>query len=315
MKKIIEVIKKYNKIAIFSHKNPDGDTLGSQLSLGLALKKLGKEVIYYNVDPIPEYYFFLTDIDKIEPLEERMDEDCLAIYVDCADGNRVGYPMFGRETINLDHHVSNDNFADYNYVDFKAAAAGEIIYELIRNLGVDFDRNIATNIYTAISTDTGSFLYSNTTERTHMIGAEMIKYGANTAALRENFFEGISFERFSLIRYSYSNVKFAADHKIAWVTIPRKVILDINAKEEDTEGVISHLKNIKGVEVAFLLREKEDGELKASLRSKSIVDVSEIASVFSGGGHKRAAGFELNLPIEDGEKIVLEEIKKGFKNV
>ena len=191
----------------------------------------------------------------------------------------------------------------------------EIIYKLIREMGIELDKNIATCLYTAVSTDTGSFMYSNTTADTHLIAADLINNGADTDGLRENFFEGVSLKRFKLTKYAYQEVNFACDNLLAWIKIPYSFIREIGAKEEETEGVVGHIRNIKDVEVALLLKEREDGKIKGSLRSKKMIDVSKIAEIFGGGGHKRAAGFELSGTLEEAEEIIISELKKELKNV
>lgn len=315
MKKIAEIIKKAEKVSIISHKDPDGDAVGSQLGLALALEKEGKEVYSYNVGEIPEYLFFLPGSRTVKIYNGEDLSDSLVIFVDCADRNRPGIQLPEGMTINIDHHVSNDNFAKYNYIETKAASTGEIIYKLLREMGIELDKDIATCLYTAVSTDTGSFMYSNTTADTHLIAADLINNGADTDGLRENFFEGVSFKRFKLTKYAYQEVNFACDNLLAWIKIPYSFIGEIGAKEEETEGVVGHIRNIKDVEVALLLKEREDGKIKGSLRSKKMVDVSKIAEIFGGGGHKRAAGFELSGSLEEAEEIVISALKKELKNV
>lgn len=315
MKKIAEIIKHAEKISVISHKDPDGDAVGSQLGLALALEKEGKEVYSYNVGEVPEYLFFLPGSGTVKIYNGEDLSDSLVIFVDCADRNRPGIQLPEGITINIDHHVSNDNFAMYNYIDTKSASTGEIIYKLIREMGIELDKNIATCLYTAVSTDTGSFMYSNTTADTHLIAADLINNGADTDGLRENFFEGVSLKRFKLTKYAYQEVNFACDNLLAWIKIPYSFIREIGAKEEETEGVVGHIRNIKDVEVALLLKEREDGKIKGSLRSKKMIDVSKIAEIFGGGGHKRAAGFELSGTLEETEEIIISELKKELKNV
>jgi phosphoesterase RecJ-like protein len=230
MKKIAEIIKHAEKISVISHKDPDGDAVGSQLGLALALEKEGKEVYSYNVGEVPEYLFFLPGSGTVKIYNGEDLSDSLVIFVDCADRNRPGIQLPEGITINIDHHVSNDNFAMYNYIDTKSASTGEIIYKLIREMGIELDKNIATCLYTAVSTDTGSFMYSNTTADTHLIAADLINNGADTDGLRENFFEGVSLKRFKLTKYAYQEVNFACDNLLAWIKIPYSILF-FNAVE------------------------------------------------------------------------------------
>ena len=315
MNKIAEVLKDNNKITIISHKDPDGDAVGSQLGLALALEKEGKNVTCYNVSEIPDYLFFLPGSEKIKLYEGQDLSDQVVVFVDCADGKRPGLPIKGKVTVNIDHHVSNDFFADYNLIDTEAASTGEIIYRLLIEMGCSPDKDSATALYTAVSTDTGSFMYSNTTAETHMIAADLIIRGADTDGLRENFFEGVSLKRFKLTKFAYQETHLDCDNLMAWVNIPYSLISELGAKDEETEGVVGHLRNIKDVEVALLLKEREDGKIKGSLRSKKLLDVSKIAENFGGGGHKRAAGFEFSGTMAEAEEAVTTLIKKELKNV
>ncbi len=315
MNKVAGILKEAEKVSIISHVDPDGDAIGSQLALARVLEKEGKEVACYNVSEIPEYLFFLADIDKIKPYEDQDLSDQILVFVDCADKKRTGMNLNGNISINIDHHVSNDLFADYNLIVTKAASTGEIVYQLIKEMGLEPDKEAATALYTAVSTDTGSFMYANTSADSHRIAADLIEAGADTAALRENFFEGVSLRRFQLTRYAYQEVKFDCDNKLAWVKIPYSLIRDLDAKEEDTEGVVGHLRNIKDVEVALLLKEREDGKIKGSLRAKDLVDVSKIARSFGGGGHRRASGFELEYSLDQAEEKLIKVIKEDLKNV
>lgn len=315
MNKVAGILKEAEKVSIISHVDPDGDAIGSQLALARVLEKEGKEVACYNVSEIPEYLFFLADIDKIKPYEDQDLSDQILVFVDCADKKRTGMNLNGNISINIDHHVGNDLFADYNLIVTKAASTGEIVYQLIKEMGLEPDKEAATALYTAVSTDTGSFMYANTSADSHRIAADLIEAGADTAALRENFFEGVSLRRFQLTRYAYQEVKFDCDNKLAWVKIPYSLIRDLDAKEEDTEGVVGHLRNIKDVEVALLLKEREDGKIKGSLRAKDLVDVSKIARSFGGGGHRRASGFELEYSLDQAEEKLIKVIKEDLKNV
>lgn len=315
MNKIAGVLKEAEKVTIVSHVDPDGDAIGSQLALARVLEKEGKEVTCYNVSEIPEYLLFLADVKKVQLYKGQDLSDQILVFVDCADKKRTGIEINGKYSINIDHHVSNDLFADYNLIVTQAASTGEIIYHLIKTMGLEVDKESATALYTAVSTDTGSFMYANTSADSHRIAADLIEAGADTGALRENFFEGVTLRRFQLTRYAYQEVKFDCDNKLAWVKIPYSITKELAAKEEDTEGVVGHLRNIKDVEVALLLKEREDGKIKGSLRAKNLVDVSKIARIFGGGGHRRASGFEIEDSLDQAEEKLIKAIKEDLKNV
>lgn len=313
--KIAGILMEEKKIAIISHLDPDGDALGSQLALARILEKEGKEVLCFNASEIPEYLFFLAGIENIQPYQGQDLSDHVLVYVDCADSKRTGMEVQGKISINIDHHVSNDLFADYNLIIVKAAATGEIVYQLIRDMGLEIDQETATALYTALSTDTGSFMFANTRAESHRIAADLIERGADVGALRENFFEGVTLRRFKMTRYAYQEAKFACDNKLAWVKLPYDLIKELDAREEDSEGVAGHLRNIKDVEVALLLKEREDGKIKGSLRGKDLIDVSKIARTFGGGGHRRASGFEVEMSLDQAEEELIKAIKEELKNV
>lgn len=310
MDQIIKVLQDSGEIKIVSHKDPDGDAVGSQLGLGLALEKAGKKVRYYNLGVVPEYLNFLPGSEKIEIYQGQDLGNQVVVFVDCADANRPGLPIPDGITINIDHHISNDMFGMYNLVQTEAAATGEIIFDIIKQLGTELDKDIATSLYTAISTDTGSFMYSNTSVKTHQIAAELLSFGADVDGLRNNYFEGVSLKRFMVTKFAYQNILFEAGHKIAAVILPKTMFTEDGVTEEDTEGIVSHLRSIKDVEIAIILKEKGNGSIKGSLRSKEKVDVSKLAGLFGGGGHARAAGFETEGQSESVLSFLMSEVKK-----
>lgn len=309
--KIKEVISKNKDITILSHLHPDGDALGSQLALALGLEQLGKNVTMFNKDPIPDSYHFLKNWQFIKPLEENAPNSPVVICVDCASWARVGYnnqQIIGNDAvvINLDHHISNTNFGNLNWVQPNAAATCELIYDLLGLLQVKIDKSIATCLYTGISTDTGSFIYENTSATTHMIVSDLITRGADVNLLRRNYYENINLSKMKLLKFSLNNLGFTTQNQIAWVALDRNVIDSVKATDNDAEGLINYLKNICGVEIAIIFREITSTKIKISFRSKNRADVNNLAALFGGGGHPRAAGciIEGNL-----EQVVLNVIK------
>jgi len=293
--KIKEVIKNSQKITIISHYNPDGDALGSQLALARGLEQLEIETNLVNKDPIPDSYHFLKNWECIKPIEEILNLTAVIICVDCATWERTGYlkeQLIGEKTIviNIDHHISNSNFGHLNWVDPNAAATAELIYDLLGLLQVKIDQIIATSIYTGISTDTGSFLYENTTATTHTVVSDLINRGADINLVRNNYYENINLSKINLLKYGLNNLSFTADNQICWAVLNKDVFNNANAADADAEGLINHLKNISGVEVAIIFRETPSDTIKISFRSKKWADVNQLASKFGGGGHPRAAG-------------------------
>lgn len=311
-----EELRKAPKVALFSHVSPDGDCIGSMLGIGLALEALGKEVYMYNPDPIPYNLRFLPGVDKISS-ELPSPFPSILLFVDCADLQRVKlkreeFPV-DSVVLNLDHHISNLGFGNINWVDSKASASGEIAYALIRELNVRLTEDIASNIYTAILTDTGSFKYSNTTSKTHQIAGELIESGINLAAIHHYVFDQTPFAKLELLRRSLNQLQIFADGQLAIMTLSQQDFKETGANESLSEGLIDHARTLEGVEVAALLKESASGAVRVSLRSNSWFDVNKIADYFGGGGHKRAAGCTFEMPLAEAQKHLLETIEEELK--
>ncbi|NLJ79185.1 MAG: bifunctional oligoribonuclease/PAP phosphatase NrnA [Tissierellia bacterium] len=310
----IQLIGKSDNILIASHVQPDGDSIGSALALAIALTKIKDGIRVLKVDDIPADYKFLPGIELIG--EWQNGELDLFIALDCADIDRLGpgkaLALRARHLINIDHHITNDNFGDINII-AESAATGELVYDLIKRMEIGFDTDIATCLYTAISTDTGRFMYSNTSHKTHLIASELLKMGIDINSINTNLYQNRSIERTNLFLDSLSGLEMFADGEVA-VTAITQDMLDINnAKLEDTEGIISFIRGIDTVEVACLLKEIARGETKVSMRSKMRIDVSRICNKFGGGGHLRAAGCTIYDDIDHAKKLILDEIKTIFR--
>ncbi len=310
IRKAINLIKSIDEISIISHTSPDGDNIGSILAMGLAIKQMGKRIKIIKTDIIPSDYLFLQHVDMIQEYDEKDIE--LLIVLDCSDIDRLGklkdIVSKSKNTINIDHHISNTAFADYNIVDSKAAATGEIVYLFLNQMGIEIDEEIATCIYTAISTDTGSFMYESVTDSTHEIAAELLRKGIDKNKIILNLYQSRSMERTNLFIDCLSSLKTYHNNKIATVRVTQDMLKKANAQMEDTEGIISFVKDIKGVEVACLLKENNEGIIKASLRSKEYIDVAKVCSEFNGGGHIRAAGCSINDNIETAERLIVQKL-------
>ena len=316
IEKAIKLIQKSEKIYICSHVQPDGDNIGSTLALGMAIKKMNKDIKLLKVDDIPSDYKFLPNIDLIKEYDIEDDID-LFIALDSSDMERLGvgrnFAKNAKNIINIDHHITNNNFGDINIISPSSSATGELIYEFIRQMEVGIDKNIATCLYTAISTDTGSFIYSNTTHMTHLIVAELLKIGIDINYINVNLYQKRSMERTRLFINVLNDMEIYLDGKIGIVTVTQDILKFNNAKMEDTEGIISFVRDINSVEVACLLKEVDKNEIKVSLRSKEKIDVSKISSKFNGGGHIRAAGCTLFTEIDNAKELILKEIEMAFR--
>lgn len=312
----IEKIVKSKNIYIVSHVAPDGDNIGSCLSLALALKKIEKEVFILKVDETPSDFLFLPGIDMIKDYEEGKEIDVL-IAVDASDVDRLGKNKqlieSAKTIINIDHHISNTNFGNINIVDSNASATGELIYKIINEMKIDINEDIATCIYTAISTDTGSFMYDNTTAETHEIASSLIKYGADKENININIYQNRSLSRTKLFIKSLNNLDMFFDNQVAIIKVTQNMLKETNTTMEDTEGIISFVRDIGTVEVAILMKEINDNETKISMRSKRFINVAKLTSLFNGGGHKKAAGCTINKPIIEVDKLILNEIEKVIR--
>lgn len=313
---IADAIHERDNIYIASHIQPDGDNIGSILAMGLALLELNKNVFVLKSDIIPSDYLFLPGIEIIKEYKEITDLD-LFIILDCSDIDRLGINKNlinkANFVINIDHHVTNTNFGDLNFVDSKAAATGELVFRIIEKLNIKFTKEIATNLYTAISTDTGSFKYESVTDKTHEIIAKLLRCGIDHSYINNKLYHSRSLERTNLLIESFLTLNTLADNKAAIVKVTQKMLNRTKTKMEDTEGIISFVRDIDSVEVACLLKEIDDKETKVSLRSKSYIDVAKICEPFNGGGHIRAAGCTIYEDIGTSEKLISNILTEVFR--
>ena len=308
-----KVLRGHQRFAVLSHVRPDGDALGSQLALTLSLQKLGKDVMAWNEDGLLEKYNFLPGGEQLRgPANGPQDFD-VAIALDTATQNRLGTAAdsvrSAKTWINIDHHPSNPGYGDLFYIDPTAPATGQILYELIRSQQLPIDAPIAENLFVAISTDTGSFQYPNTTARTFEIGAQLLRCGVNVGRVSQLLYENYPRRRTELLRELLGTMRVEGHGKVASFSLSLKVAADLKVKPEDNEGLIDHLRAIQGVVVAAFFEELVEGKVRVSMRSKSdAADVCAICEKFGGGGHKLAAGARVRGTLAEVEAKVLKEI-------
>jgi bifunctional oligoribonuclease and PAP phosphatase NrnA len=306
-------LREHHRFAVLSHVRPDGDALGSQLALALSLQQLGKDVTVWNEDGLLEKYGFLPGGERLtRPPSQPQDFD-VAIALDTATQNRLGTAgeaVRGAKTwINIDHHPSNPGYGDLVYIDPTSPATGQILFELIKSEQLPMDSAIAENLFVAISTDTGSFQYPNTTARTFEIGADLVRGGVDVGRVSQLLYENYPRRRTELLRELLGTMRFEANGKIASFSLSLKVAADLGVKPEDNEGLIDHLRAIHGVIVAVFFEELAEGKVRVSMRSKNeAVDVSAICQKFGGGGHKLAAGARVRGTLAEVEQKILEAI-------
>ncbi len=309
---VIAHLKEAENVLISVHKNPDGDALGSQLGLMLSLERLGKKVTAHNLDPVPEIYRFLPGSERIRhglPVEGTYDT---LVVLDC-DPPRTWlfndkYPA--GVLINIDHHPTNPAEWPLTWLDPSAAATGEMVYALVKGLGVGLDRDVAMCLFTAIFTDTGSYRYSNTSPSSMRISAELLEAGADPWVVTENVYESFSYPRIKLLGHILSKMERSSDGQIGWVVITEELYKQTGTSAADTENFINFVRAVKGVEVAVLFRQTGPNQYKVSFRSKGRVDVSRAAQSLGGGGHKNAAGCVLDGAFEEIRNRVIAEVRK-----
>ena len=314
LNKIILSLNSSEEIAILPHISADGDALGSSLAMALAMKTLGKKVKVILDEDIPQLYGFLPGrhLSEVYTGKEKKYETVVAL--DTGDigrlGNRLEIFESAKVTINIDHHNTNSEFAFHHYVSTDSAAGGEIIYKLVKMMGVNPDQDIATCLYVAIVTDTGGFRYSNTTSLTHQIISDLIKVGVNVAEISQFVFDTTSYEKVMLMGSAIQALELLEKGEVAFISLTNDIIKLTGAKEEECDGIVNLGRNIRGVKVAAMLRQLENGEIKVNLRSSSDLDVSAIASAYSGGGHKKAAGYTTKGSLNNAKKQLLDDIRK-----
>ena len=290
---IASVLQSRNDYTIIAHVSPDGDTLGSALALYGALLKMGKSVQVVCENPVPAIYAFLPHADALRLTQNAVQAQNV-ICVDCAARDRLGNaePLLeaAAYSVNLDHHRTNDAYAEDNYIR-DAAATGEIIFDLLDMLNV-LDEDTATCLYTAIMTDTGNFSYANTTPETLHKAAELLEDGADNAYINRCVYRTLPLRKVRLLGVALNNLEMYCENRLGIIRLSQKDMQKAGATSEDVEGIIDHVRDIETVEIAAVVREASEFETgKISMRSKNSADVSLIAEKMGGGGHRRAAGY------------------------
>ena len=317
---IIDYINGSNYFVVTSHISPDGDNIGSTLSMYYALNKLGKNVFYVLDDNPPLNLRFLLKDIKVLRSEEFKLEDYSIIALDCGDKKRI---CLSDEIINnskklicIDHHASNDHYGDFNYIDIDASSTCELVYNFLKrfsevnNLNI-IDEKIATCLYTGLVTDTGNFAYANTHPSSFEMAKDLLLTGAKKEEIIQNVFQSNPYNYYKLLGEALNTLEIV-DNKVSSIMITKEMLKRNVISFNDVDGITSYTRDIEGVEVGILLKEKKENEVKVSLRSKNYVNVSEIAKAFNGGGHIRAAGCTIYDSIENAKEKVLKEVLKSI---
>ncbi len=316
--KIVECLKEEDAFYLISHMQPDGDSIGSLLALGEGLLKKGKNVKLFNPGQVPRKFSFLKGADLVQNEVLINDPTIPVVVLDSSDPERLGIfrdaVMKCETIINIDHHVTNQRYGTYNLVDVYAAATGEIIYHILHDLELPLNADIARSLYIAISTDTGSFKYDNTTPDTHRITAALLEHIKNPGLLNLKIFDERPLSFYILLKEALSSLEMYADRKIAVMTLSRDIRERSGATTDELDGIINYPRNIEGVELGILFYVENSHEVKVGFRSKSM-DVSVLAGKFNGGGHARAAGCRLYDKYETVKEQVIDEALSMVKSL
>lgn len=296
MKRIIQQLKKSEQILVASHANPDGDALGSAIAMGLLLDCLQKQVTIFNASPIPAVYRFLPAVKRVEhDLDDAARFDT-AVILDCANFKRIGEASTRIRRIpviiNIDHHVTNTRFGDYQCIDTRACATAEIVYRFIQQMGIAINLEIAMSLYTGILTDTGSFRFSNTNKAAFSICMQMVEIGVDPFNIAQRVYGTYSLGRIKLLNLALDTIEISENGKLSLMAVTQDMLHESGTKSEDLDGLINYARGIKDIQMAALIEEigKDDGKknpktrFHVSLRSVGDVDVSRIAASFGGGG-------------------------------
>ncbi len=303
----VEMLKKADNILILTHRNPDGDTLGSGFALLRALKKMGKKAKLLNNDEIPSKYSYLYEGIG----EEDFTEDFI-VSVDVAEvkllGDSIREKYGDRIDLSIDHHESSKFYAKETYVEPDSASACEIIYLVIKALGVSVDSDIASCVYTGISTDTGCFKYSNVTPRTHLIAAELIAHGANHSKINEIMFDTKTFGSIMLEKLCYENLEMFCEGKVAVISVTKKMLSECGVDKSALDAIKPITRQIEGVGIGITVKEEDNGKTGVSVRTSECYDACAICANFGGGGHIRAGGCEFSGTLEQAKKKLIDYI-------
>lgn len=309
---IIRHLMTKRRILVATHTHPDGDAVGSLVAMGLALYAADQRPTFYIESPIPAVYRFLPSVSRIQRHIEDLTRFDTAVILDCGDLDRIGArgPALARipTVINIDHHVTNSGFGTIQLVDTNACATAEIVYRLIRRMDVPVDADMATAIYTGIFTDTGSFRFSNTNRSAFAICEEMVQRGVDPYQVAQKVYGTYSLGRIKLLNMALDSIEISENGKLSVMTLTQRMFEETGTHPEDVDGIINYARRIEDVQVAVLILEnetngngagKETRPFHISLRSDGTVDVSAIAAHFGGGGHRSAAGFNIESRIAE----------------
>ncbi|MBI4231255.1 MAG: DHH family phosphoesterase [Planctomycetes bacterium] len=319
---VVDILRRGERFVLTGHSYPDGDVLGSELATARFLRSLGKDARCINCGIIPQNYRWMYDEGEIEIYDPARHgsfvrgADAILVfdYANLARLDDLTPPVRERRgvLIGIDHHPLNGERPPIDIVDLGAAAVGEMVYDLIGAMGGAVTKEVAIPLFVAITTDTGSFRYSNTTGFTHRLGAHLVDLGVEPYEVYRRIYEASSEARLRMLADALRGLKTDADGRLAWITVTRKMLDDRRLTEEETEGFIDVVRTLRDAEISMLVKEVGPGRIKVSLRSRGAVDVAALLKPFGGGGHARAAGVTILEPLEVATAKILAAARKAL---
>ncbi len=308
LNQVLKEIEQRKHFVLTSHARPDGDAVGSVLACSEILRQMGKSADVILHDGVPTIYQPLPFANTVKQANAVNGQYEAAIVLECDSVQRTRLEGLEKQfLISIDHHATGKPFANVNWIEPSACATAELIYRLAREAGVTITSEIATCLYTAVLTDTGSFCFIGTTERTFALAQELVRAGADPARIAQSVYFSNTTAKMRLLGLALSTLR--RDGNLAWMHVTRPQMDHVQAREEDCEGLVNYTLAIEGIEVAMFFRELEVAQWRVSLRSKGAVDVSEVATAFGGGGHHCASGFSLAGPLAEVTERVMEKLR------
>lgn len=320
IKQILDLIKKHKRFLITTHVRCDGDAVGSELALETMLTKMGKSAHIVNVGGIAKELMFLPGINKVDDGTKYLRQNYDAIIVldsggfDRLESMREALPP-RRPIVNIDHHLSNDNFGTVNWVAPEASSVGEMVYRLIKTARIPIDKNMATNLYVSLITDTGHFCFASTTSYSHQMASDLLAKEIDLRGIFRYLYEDKTPAEISLSCECTRRIKLSHRNQIAWTELTRAMFKKYGTTPRDSQDYVNVLKSIKGVLIAILFRETAENPLliKASIRTEPPIDANKLARHFGGGGHYRASGCTLQPPLKTAQRLFINKAKEYCK--
>jgi phosphoesterase RecJ-like protein len=314
LQQIVETVRANQRFVLSSHSRPDGDSIGSQLAMANALRALGKEVRVVNKDRAPGPLLAFPGVSEIK-IADRVDPAFeVALIMECGSLDRTGVQGLERGiVINIDHHPDNAAYGDINWFDPSAAACGEMVFTLVEALGVPLTRTIATHVYLAILTDTGSFHFSSISPRTFDICRQTLEAGIDPVAIARNVYDSNNLGRLKLFGAVLSAMRLSHSGRVAIVYVDHEMARQAGGTYDDTEGLINLPLTVKEIQAVVFFKQVDPGQYRVSMRSKGDIDIGAVAKAFGGGGHKNAAGCTANGTIESLQAVFVNEIERAIE--